>query len=339
MAIDGLVKSGQESKWGFLQETTFGTVSADTANYIMVESGMPSIDYGVTQVQEQRHGRGRGYDINDGYVSEKSGTRVISVPDFPVRRADLAELWYAVLQTVVEGATAPYQKDFDLTNAITQPDFSSNAGYFATLFIDNVLSAKDQKFVSCILRSLTLKANTSEGDGRLMAAGEWISGFQSVRNVTLSGTPAYNAQNYYEFSSPSVQTIAGADVVVMDWELTVTNNAVRVGNDTNGDAQTYACGMPYDVTGSITVKWDTATDAHLDSWLAGTAEAIQLSVGTSGTAGYFDLQIPKAEYTGNERNHDDQRGQLVTLPFKAGFNGSTNDLINVQVDDGVDQAW
>jgi len=38
MAIDGLVKSGFESKWGFAQEATFGTALADSTNYILVLS-------------------------------------------------------------------------------------------------------------------------------------------------------------------------------------------------------------------------------------------------------------------------------------------------------------
>ena len=340
MALDKLVKSGTQSNWGFIEKGNFASAPGVGENYVIVEGPMPSIDYGVIQVQEPRHGRGRGYDINDGYITQKSGTRVISFSDMIVRTLDLADLVYAVTQIVVEGAAGVFQKDFDIANSTEQPDFGSSAGYFADIYIDNVLASKDQTFKSCILRTLTLSSNTSEGDGRLRASGEWISGFSSNEDVSIGGgTPAFNGQTYYEFSSPSKQQIAGLDVTVMDWTLTINNNAVRSGNDSSGDCDSYSCGMPYDVTGSITVKWDTNTDEHLINWLAGTAELIQLSVGTAAATGYFDIQVPKAEYTGHERNYEDQRGQLVTLPFKGGFNTSSNDMVNLQIDDSNDRTW
>jgi len=338
MAIDGLVKSGFESKWGFAQEATFGTALADSTNYILVESPIPSVDFGITQVQDIRH-RGQRYaDKNDTYTTQKGGIRTISVTDWIVRRADLAELLYGVTQTVVENATTPYAKDFDIATATTQPNFAADAGWFSTIFIDNVLTGVDEKYTSCIVKSLTLSANTSEGDGRLRAAVEFITGMSSTNASTLSGTPAFNTQNYYEFNSPSKQQIAAADVVVKDWTYTITNNATRVGNTNTGNAQSYAL-TTYDITGSITVKWDTATDAHLSSWVNGTSEKLQLSVGTAGNAGYFDATFDAVEYTGHVRNFDDAMGQLVTLSWKAVGNAGTTGLCNFQVDDATDQTW
>lgn len=340
MAIDGVVKSGTESNWGFIEGAVFsGDANPEQASYEIVEGPIPSIDYGVTQIQDVRHGRGRGYDINDGYITQKGGTRVISFSDWIVRGKELGPLLYAVCQVMDEGEATAFQKDIDITNTTTQPDFNANAGYFCNILIDNVLAGKDQIFEGCILRTLTLSANSSAGDGRLRAAGEFISGFNLLNNQTFAtGTPAFNTQTYYEFNCPTAKTVAGADVILSDWSLTITNNAARVGSTSAGECETYSLGT-YEVTGSITLKWDTASDAHLTSWLAGTAEAISLRVGTASNAGYFDISIPKAEYTGNERSYENELGQMVTLPFKAGFNGSSNDMINLQVDDENDRSW
>jgi len=340
MATNKQVLSGFESKWGFLQESTFGTPQAASSNYTIVEtSSMPTIDYGVTQVQDIRH-RGQRYaDKNDTYVTEKSGTRVISFSDWVVRLEDLSELMYAVTQTVSEGATTPFQKDFDLLTSTTQPDFGSSAGYFATLFIDNITAGQDQIFTSCILKTLTLSANTSDGDGRLMASGEWISGFASNNAATLSGTPTFNSQTYYEFSAPATQKVSAAvDQVVKDWEITFTNNAVRTGNDSSGDCESYFLGS-YDITGSITLKYDTNSDGFLVDWLAGIARAILLDVGSSGSAGFAQFSMTNAEFTGNEQDYANEVGKLVTLPFKAVGNSSTAGLFNGQIDDANDQTW
>lgn len=338
MAIDGVVHSGSQTTWGISQESTFGTAVADAGTFIQFEGPPPSIDWGLTQdLGVKNHGY-RFADLSTTYNTQSGNLRVLSFSDLLVRRLDLAELLYAVTQTVTEAAGSPFQKDFEIVSTTTQPDFASNAGYFATVAIRGQEANLDRKFTSCILRNLTLNADLTGGDGRLRASGEWVSGFSANTTAEMSGTWGYNTQYYYDFSSPTAKAIDANDLVLYSWSLTINNNAGRIGNDSSGDAESYKIGIPeYEVTGSLTLKYDDNTKGLLADFLAGTEEAITLSVGSAGAAGYFLINIDNAQYTGHEKDYGEE--EIVTIPFKAMGNGATDEFLDLRVDDGNDQTW
>jgi len=341
MAIDGLVKAGTETRWGISEEATFGTAIADGGAFIQLEGPIPTVDEGVmSDVKTKANGRRVISDI-DIFHTQTGGLRTISFSDLLVRKADLAHLLYAVHGGVVsEGATTPYQKSFTWTSTTTQPDYSANAGYFCTVAIYEPLSAKDRKFTSCILSDLTLSADLT-GDGRLRASGTFITGFASTAGSTLSGSWAYNTQAYIQCNNPAKKLIASSDIVLYGFDITYSNNAVRVGSDSTGGAETYFIGggdTGLSVTGNLLVKYDTATDDLIADSVAGTGRKFEFEVGTDGVDGFFDIYLDKIIFGAADKDYGDARGQAVNLPFTAvHLTGAAMSV--VQIADAVDKSW
>jgi len=336
MAINGIVYAGTQTKWGISEESTFGTVIADAGTFQQFEGPPPSVDYGVISDIEPKFSGSRVRKDYESYYTESGGTRVISFSDMIVRRIDLGHLVYGVFQTMDEGETPAYTKVIAISDSTTQPVFTSDAGYFATLGIYDPISSNMRKFTSCILRSLTLTADLA-GDGRLRASGEWISGFSSDTTATLSGTWAYNAQNYYNFNSMSAKQINNVDVVLYGWSVTITNNAVRVGADSSGDAETYSLPL-YDITGEITAKYDAATDSLIADAIAGSGRELDLQVGSAGVAGHFGMLIDEAQFQAPTKDYANEQGQAITLPFTA-VDATGGNLCTFTISDATDQSW
>jgi len=339
MAIDGLVKAGTETKWGISEESTFGTAIADNGTFVMMEGPPPTVDEGIIRNIDAKFNGMRVPSDSDDFYSQEGGVRVISFSDMTVRKNSLADLLYAASEIAIEAAATPYQKQYIWTSTTTQPDFSANAGYFCTVGIYEPLTAKDRKFTSCILRTLTLTADLS-GDGRLKASGEFISGFSSSAASTFSGTWAYADAEYINFNNMSLKQVGGTDVVVYGFDWTITNNAVRVGADATGDAETYFIGGGggYSVTGNLLLKYDTATDDLIADGVAGTARSIQLSVGSDGVDGYLSLFCDGAIIGDADKNYDDERGQAVSVPFTA-IHKNAAAMASVNLADAEDRSW
>lgn len=341
MAIDGLVKAGTESYWGFAEEATFGTPIADGQNFVKLEGPIPTVNEGIIRdVKTKFNGRRVISDI-DLFHTQVGGLRTISFSDLIVRRTNLADLLYAVHGSViVESDTTPYQKSLTWTSTTTQPDYSANAGYFCTVGIYEPIAAKDRKYTSCILQSLTLNF-PFEGDGRVRASGVFISGFSSTMASTLSGTWAYGAQNYIQCNNPAKKFIAANDVVLYGMNITIANNAVRVGSDATGDAETYFLGggdAGLSVTGNILAKFDTATEDLIADSKAGTPRKFEYEIGTDGADGFFDVYLDACLFGEADKDYGNAMGQAVSLPFTAvHLTGAAQSVF--QIADAVDRGW
>ena len=335
------VSSPYVTQWGYTDEAEFDNAAGSptasaTSNFTTFEGPPPSVDYGLTEDRSIKH---RGIVFaheSDAYSSLAGGLRVISFSDMVVRQEDLAVLLYLVTQTVDEGETPAFQKDFDIDASYTIPDFSADAGYFVSIGIKDTVASFHRHFPSCILRTLTLSADLT-GDGRLRASGEFISGFVPDTAINFNtGTWGFNTQVYYNFASPTAKTIATVNSVMSGFEMTFNNNAGRVGNTATGTAENYKMGIPeFEITGSFTSLYDSVTDSTLADFIAGTSRALNFKIGTATNAGYADFAFPTVKFTGNEQDYANENGRMVTLPWKA--MGAT--LFNGQVDDLNDQSW
>ena len=344
MAIVGTIAAGTESKWGIIQASTaaalgeaaFGTQNDDADSAEMYEGPIPSVDYGVIRINNPLNDGGRVRKDTGVYYTQTGGIRQINFSDLTLRRKDLAPLLYAVCQNMDEGEADQYTKIITIDETTTQPNFAADAGFFASIGIYDTTAAYHRIFPSCILSSLTLSADLT-GDGLLKASGTWMSGFIADTTATLSGTWAYNTQNYYDFHAPTTKQVGSADIVLFGFSVTITNGANRVGGTTAGNAETYA--LPeYNVTGSLTVKYDTAVQGIIADSLAGTGRKIELATGTAGGVGHFGFVLDECFFDDIAKDYGDQRGQSLTLPFTADFSTGAN-LAVFTLSDGVDRAW
>ena len=223
--------------------------------------------------------------------------------------------------------------------ATTQPDFTTGAAsYFCTLGIFDTIAAYCRQFHNCILRTLTLSADMSGGDGRLRASGEFISGAAANTTATFGGVWSHPVQSFFDFNAPTKFSV-GSDAVIYSWDLTINNNAIRIGHTTTGTAETYKLG-PYEVTGNISVKYDVAMQGIIAAAIAGTATSIQLACGTDGQTGNFDILMTTCQLLDVAKDYGSPEGQKINIPFIAmGVSGDATAAITVTMSDGSDKAW
>lgn len=344
MAINGIVHGSHESKIGIVEESTFGSPYAQAGVFIQLEADIPDPDYGVFQDNEPKNHGSRVLEDGQDYTTEKGGTRVIPIQNHIARYKDLAHFFYGVFQSVSENASTPFEKTFtwfgEAGTETTQPDFSADAGYFASIGIQDTIASNHRLFTSCICKSLTVSADLTSGDGRLRTNSEWISGFAALTNANLTGAWLPMATAYFDFSAPTIKTIGGSDVVLYGFSFTFNNNGVRVGNDTSGDAETYSTGIPiYDATGSMTVKYDANTDSLIADMLAGTTRAIQVATGTDGADGNVDFLFDECKILGIPKGYGDPEGQKITIDFTVKADASTGAHTTVTMSDTQDLVW
>ena len=339
MAINGVVYSSKQVKLGLAEESTFGTAIADNAAFIQyAEFDSVSVDYGLTQeVPIRNRGIRMPYE-DDLYTSQTGKERTITISGLVLRLKDAAELLYAVTQSVTESATTPYQKAYNV-DWTAQPDFSANAGFFCTIALWKQINGYHEKFTSCVAKSLSMKYDGVGGDGRVVCDIEFITGFPVAETSTFSGTWTVNSQNYIDGHQFGTKTVAGNDVVLYSWDLSINNNAVRVGNDSSGQCQTYAIGVGgngMEITGSLKVKYDANVQGLLTDYIGGTTRGITLTKGTSGAEGYFDLSLDSCILTAHGAEEAEQ-GQAINIGF-TGVYQSGNEII-ISVADAVDKGW
>ena len=351
MAISNNIYAGSETQFGVITagttealgqvavgQTTFGTTQTVTNWAEAWECPIPSVDWGVTRSMSVKNDGSRVNTDNNAYYSQTGNVRVISFSDMIVRREDLGVLLYAVTQDCSEAASTPFKKTFLLDETDTQPLFSNNAGFFFTCGIKGPIASYHKVFHSCIIRSLTLSPGD---DGRLRAAGEIISGFSSNTTANCTGTWEFNESYFYDCHTYSKKQLGGADIVLYDWSITINNHGVRVGYNATGGAETYALAMGpegYEVTGSITVKYDPNVQGIIADSLAGTTRALEFDIGTDGAAGYFGQKYDNIYFQNTDRSYETEFGQQLVIPFTA-LHDSTNQMFTLEVDDGLDREW
>ena len=183
------------------------------------------------------------------------------------------------------------------------------------------LSADDQIMHSAVLNTLTLQMDMGTDAGRMHATGTFYSGYKPV--VKDSGvTGATTAVNYEKgLLQFTTLTLGGHAITCSSFSMTITNEANRVGwQGTSAEADGYVRAAQYDISGTITVKYDENMADALADWKAGTNYAIVLNDG-----GNHSFSIPNARMTGHNIDFADT-GMFVEIPWKstAGTDGDAN---------------
>ncbi|QDP66187.1 MAG: hypothetical protein Tp1111DCM1112741_17 [Prokaryotic dsDNA virus sp.] len=177
------------------------------------------------------------------------------------------------------------------------------------------LDADDQIMHSAVLQNLTLSFSMGTDAGRMHASGQFMSGYAPIiknSGVTGATTASNFEKSIFDFASGAL-TVGGHAVTCTDFTMTISNEANRVGfQGTSAETDGYVRGGLFDISGSITVKYDAnMADALSADWKANTAYALALNDGST-----FDISIPSARMTGHNLDFADE-GMFVEIPFTA----------------------
>ena len=197
----------------------------------------------------------------------------------------------------------------------------ATTGEYACVVLSSPDADKDRLMHSAILQELTLSMSPADNGGLLTASGTFWSGYQPVIGAEATSPDATAAGFNKGFFDCTTSQVGGDDVVMNNFELTISNPATRVGyetvNSVAGEPCAYMRGGQISVTGTVGVKLDdNVAQIITEDFLVGTSTNVSFGDGSS-----IDFDIPTAKYTGHTNANTDS-GVFVDLPFTATADGS-----------------
>jgi len=177
------------------------------------------------------------------------------------------------------------------------------------------LDSDDQIMHSAVLQNLTLSMDMGTDGGRVHASGQFMSGYKPViknSGVTGAATASDYEKGLFNFT---VLTVGGHTATVKAFTMTITNPASRLGwQGTSAEADGYVRGGLYDISGSMTVKYDAnMADALSTDWVANPSTGYALALNDGAN---WDISIPSARMTGHNIDFADE-GMFVEIPWTA----------------------
>ena len=326
--------SGKDKRYGHAEQSVFGTEVADGAAFNELDTDHFNIDKDVQTIEtDDAHAtRNPTYDDQTNNVNG-------SAPSFTVsgdaKRLELADWLYAHFQKVVEGATTPYDKTFTFPTTPAQPDFTVDAGYFAT-FIERFPTASySWKVIDAISQELTLSGNPGE---YVKFAQAWMARGAGSETANPSGTWTINPKDRWHWADIARVTIDGTAVTMTaGWEVKLSRTLDKVGHG-SGSFDTFGLVLNK-LTFKMVILKDALTQSMMTKLKAGTGITVNLGWGnvTPGTDdGDLDITFT-AKLLTVKPNNEDTQGIELTGNILAATPGA--EPITIIMADAVDRTW
>ena len=318
-SLDNTVYSGKQfESYVSLQSDALGTNDVSGTLYKLRTPEVNDIDYsaGSTFADVIRTGQ-RVQRPTDHIAVFKGGTFTWSFSDYVVESETLLQL---LLQLVTEDTSPSVSAEMTGNQATVVYEQGASTGEYACVVISSPDADEDKLMFSSILQELTLSMDPTVNGGRLTASGVFWSGYQPVIGTEGTSANATAADYTQGFFDCTTMTIGGDNVVLNNFDVTISNPATRVGYETvnsiEAEPSSYMRGGMIEVTGNVSAKLDDNVTDTIADFTAGTS--VNISIG-DGAA--IDFDIPTAKYTGYTHTSTDS-GVFINLPFKATADGS-----------------
>ena len=224
---------GREVKIGIAEESAFGTAIADSGSFTEIKTEPVEIDMDV-RMHDIPGAAGTKTPLQDSKYSTTTGSMPKFTTNGPYSTYESDLFLYAACQKVTE-AVDPYTKTFTPFTAL--PDFSADAGFFATWLKQYPTASTSWKVKSCIADRIRFSAARDE---LLQVETSWISPFAPTYTnnpnstatwerglLAPAGATAFSTQfGMLHFNDISAATInfegAGANNMVLqsfNWEM------------------------------------------------------------------------------------------------------------------------
>ena len=343
MAVSGKVYAKSDFSVAIKNKnaTAFETAAANDAAYEL----LPVINVSAPVLNLVESGEIRSNNTGmveldiDQFRTTKGGFITMDF-EVPAERDLIVRLLGNVLQDHGESGSDPYVHTIQATSgaALARPDFTGSSTTGIPSIFDIGLyypeSAQDKMITSAVLQSLTMNFDMS--DGRCLLSGTFYSGFTSSSKFlveqtlsansaapTLSSTSPTQIESYFDVKKLDVDGTSLADMVITAVSFTFENNVARVGRDSNGDAESYAFGIPsVNITGEISLMYDANFDFGsggnvLQDFLSGNTATLKLQQGdgTVSTAGEMNIEC-EIYSTAVNLDPNADTGAVITIPFK-----------------------
>ena len=319
-ALDKTVYSGKQFEaYVSIQSDALGTNDVSGTLYKMRLAEVNDIDFsaGFQTADIERVGQ-RVLRPTDHIKVYKGGTFSWTFDGLIVENEALLQ---TLLQLVSEDDSPSGSAQILGNKSTVAYEEGATTGEYACLVISSPDSSHDRLMHSAILQELTLSMSPTDNGGLLTASGTFWSGYQPVIGAESTAADATAAGFNKGFFDCTTSQVGGDDVVMNNFELTISNPATRVGYETvnsiAGEPCAYMRGGQISVTGTVGVKLDdNVAQIITEDFLVGTSANVSFGDGSS-----IDFDIPTAKYTGHTNANTDS-GVFVDLPFTATADGS-----------------
>lgn len=346
MAVSGKVYGKSDFSIGILAKS--GSTFSDAASASAAYKLLPVINVSSPVLNLIESGEIRSNNPGlieldqDQFRSTKGGFVTLDF-EVPAERNFLVRLLANVLQDHTEdtgGTNVIHTIQAAQGAQLSRPDFTTASSAGVPSLFDIGLyypgSSEDKLITSAALQSLTL--NFDQADGRLLLSGTFYSGFTSatkfvteanlttaVDPIEATASPAIQVESYFDTKQLDVDGQSLTDIIITGVSFTFENNLARVGRDANGDAESYAYGVPsVNITGEISVLYDgnvnfAATKNILQDFIDGNTATLKLQQGdgTVDAAELGELNIECEIYsTAVNLDANADAGAVITIPFK-----------------------
>ena len=354
MAVSGKVYSKSDFSIGIKKKIVngssvlFSTAAQDDAAYELlpvINVSAPVLN--LVESGEIRSNNAGMIELNTDQFRTTKGGFITMDFEVPAERDMIVRMLASVLQdhTCDESGSAPFIHTIQSTSsaALSRPDFTANSvtsgeNIGIPCMFDIGLyypeSAQDKMLTSSVLQSLTM--NFDMADGRCLLSGTFYSGMASSSKFlveqtlsansaapTLMSTSPTQIESYFDVKKLDVDGTSLADMVITGVSFTFENNVARVGRDSNGDAESYAFGIPsVNITGEISLMYDANFDFGsggnvLQDFLSGNTATLKLQQGdgTVSTAGEMNIEC-EIYSTAVNLDPNADTGAVITIPFK-----------------------
>ena len=346
MAVSGKVYSKSDFSLGILQKSGSAFTSVPSASGAYKLLPVINVSSPVLNLVESGEIRSNNAGMietdKDQFRTTKGGFVTLDF-EVPAERNFLVRLLANVLQDHSEntgGTNVIHTIEASSSASLSRPDFTASSSAGVPSLFDIGLyypsSSEDKIITSAVFQSLTINFDMS--DGRCLLSGTFFSGFtsatkfvteanlsQAVDVIESSSAPAIQVESNFDVKKLDVDGQTLTDIIVQGVSFTFENNVARVGRDANGDAESYAFGIPsVNITGELSVLYDgnvnfAATKNILQDFIDGKTATLKLQQG-DGTVDAAELGEMNIECeifsTAVNLDANADTGAVITIPFK-----------------------
>tara|TARA_Y100001963_G_scaffold159868_1_gene265835 strand:- start:919 stop:1917 length:999 start_codon:yes stop_codon:yes gene_type:complete len=303
--------------------STVAMVSSSNVNYRLTSLNDIAFDAGFQSSEYSRVGR-RVTSLEDYVQHYGSGTWTWAFEYLVENEIAIQNL----LSLINDGA--------DVTTACTIAANPSTISYahgatsgtdrLANVIINNPETDEDRVLHNAVLQDLTLSMDMNTEAGRLMASGNFMSGYKPLVDTDSTAAVTTNVDFEKGIFDCDTRTVGATTTVTTSaFSITISNPASRIGfQGASGETDGYVRGGKVGITGSITVKYDS----DMANLLTGYYQTKTVCPLTFEEGSDFSFSVPKAILTGHNIQFSDE-GVMLEVPFIAtsGANGGTAPLV------------
>lgn len=296
-----VVQIPKDYRLGLAIQPTYGTVVADTAAFIELSpADWPDTDADIKVYDQDSYHARRNRTYADVQTDEFGAMPKITITG-DARLTEIDLFLYSWFESVTEGASTPFQKDFICATGDT--DYVANAGLFFTVIMRDPTASNSWKIKDCVVQNLQFTLAKGE---RLKYKAELV-GRGGVINTSNPNTGAWtnSADTFFHFLKfVRYKLDFGAGLltpILTGFDLNFTRDLILSGYDGAGNASRHVFinrKMTFDISAhkdgnSITAltnaKADTALSTIQLGWGSGTPGSASGDLNFQGTGKIYTV--------------------------------------------------